>query len=651
MKRYGLTLAYLIGMHLAGLFALSLFRGVQFLSLHGMMQPGGDAPAAMAFVKGIWFDNVMLCYVMLLPLTLLLSFSIFNCHTKALRRMTSIWTCILMTVLMGLSAANIPYFAYFFKNLDASIFGWFGYVGTTAGMLFGEASYWIYILLFAVMVALFCWGMRKWRKTIDKKIGAIRRSKGKRWWPLRLVMTVAMIALCIFGIRGRVGYNPIKVSQAYYCDDPFLNQLGISPAYNLVTSVLDGMRKENAELQLMPYPEAIAYTRHEYGLDGIAADSTALLLRHVASDTVSQKPNVIIILMESMSASLMQTFGQKECLTPTLDSLYQHSLAFSNFYSAGIHTNHGITATLYSYPALMMRNLMKGTVTPHRRGIPTVLKDNGYHNMFFMTHESQYDNMNAFFRTNGYDDIYSQETYPKEERVNSFGVPDKYLFDFALPVINKAAANEKPFMATLLTISNHPPYIVPEWMKTRSNKPETQIVEYADWCIGNFLNQAKRQPWYDNTMFVILADHGKLVGEMDAELPQSYNHIPCIIFGPGVSPEQYDGLAMQVDVMPTLLGLMGMSYDYDGFGIDLLRQRRQRVFYTSDTHIVARNSSAAVVYNAQMQKPFCYNVAQDGMLRLASAATAAHDSLQRYAFAMEQTAEYLQRHQQEPARH
>jgi membrane-anchored protein YejM (alkaline phosphatase superfamily) len=152
-------------------------------------------------------------------------------------------------------------------------------------------------------------------------------------------------------------------------------------------------------------------------------------------------------------------------------------------------------------------------------------------------------------------------------------------------------------------------------------------------------------------MFVILADHGKLVGEMDAELPQSYNHIPCIIFGPGVSPEQYDGLAMQVDVMPTLLGLMGMSYDYDGFGIDLLRQRRQRVFYTSDTHIVARDSSAAVVYNAQMQKPFCYNVTQDGMLRLASAATAAHDSLQRYAFAMEQTAEYLQRHQQEPARH
>ncbi len=648
MKRFSLILAYLIGIHLAGLCALSLFRGMQFVALHGMMSVESDAPAAIAFVKGLWFDNVMLCYIMVLPLALLLIAATLGCHSKALRRFASIWACIFMTVLMGVSAANIPYFAYFFKNLDASIFGWFGYMGTTAGMLFGEMSYWAYFILFIVMVTLFWWVVRKWRKTIDKKIDAVKTNGDRRWWPLRLVVAAAMIALCIFGIRGRVGYNPIKVSQAYYCDDPFLNQLGISPSYNLVTSVLDGMRKENAELHLMPYPDAIAYTRHELGLNENATDSTALLLRHVAADTASSKPNVVIILMESMSASLMQAFGQKERLTPTLDSLFKCSLAFSNFYSAGIHTNHGITATLYSYPALMMRNLMKGTVTPHRKGIPTVLKEHGYHNMFFMTHESQYDNMNAFLRTNGYDDIYSQETYPKEERVNSFGVPDKYLFDFALPVINQAAGSAEPFMATLLTISNHPPYVVPEWMKTTSSKPETQIVEYADWCIGQFLAQARQQSWYDNTLFVILADHGKLVGEMDAELPQSYNHIPCIIFGPKATPQVYDGLAMQVDVMPTLLGLMDMSYDYDGFGVDLLRQHRKRVFYTSDTHIVARDNSAAVVYHPQLQKTFCYDVTGNGLLKLTSTSTAEHDSLRRYAFAMEQTAEYLQRHAQTP---
>lgn len=110
-------------------------------------------------------------------------------------------------------------------------------------------------------------------------------------------------------------------------------------------------------------------------------------------------------MMESMSAKFMKHFGQSETLTPFLDSLYTRSISFRNFYSAGIHTNHGLYATLYSFPAMMKRNLMKGSVIPRYSGLPTVLKENGYYNLFFMTHEGQYDNMNAFFRTNGYDEV------------------------------------------------------------------------------------------------------------------------------------------------------------------------------------------------------------------------------------------------------
>lgn len=219
----------------------------------------------------------------------------------------------------------------------------------------------------------------------------------------------------------------------------------------------------------------------------------------------------------------------------------------------------------------MFRNLMKGTVTPHRKGLPTVLKQLGYDNMFFMTHEAQYDNMKAFFLTNGYKEIFSQESYPKDSVVNSFGVSDHFEFDFALQQLNNKAKRKQPFMATILTISNHPPYVVPEWFKARTKDPETQIVEYADWAIGDFLRKARKRPWYKNTIFVIQADHGKMVGKSDVELPESYNHIPLIMFGPGIKPMKYDGLGMQVDVMPTLLGLMGVSYNYDGFGVDCSR--------------------------------------------------------------------------------
>ena len=636
------VLAYLLGAHVLALVLTSLFRVVQWFVLHGMMGNGTAASVVPAFIRGIWFDNVIGCYILIVPLTVLLLAASFGYCAGWLRRVAGWWLGIFYTLVLAVSAANIPYFAYFFKNIDASIFGWFGYAGTTAGMLVGETSYWAYFALFIIAVVLLITALVWLRKRADRKVKTEPKAMGWGSVPVRLVISAALIGLCVFGIRGRTGYNPIKISQAYYCDDPFLNQLGISPSFNLITSMLDGMRKENAELHLMPNQEAIAFVRHEMGLTG-AADSTALLRRQVVADTVTAHPNVVFILMESMSASLMQTFGQKARLTPTLDSLYQHSLAFTRFYSAGIHTNHGITATLYSFPALMMRNLMKGTVTPHRSGIATVLHEEGYHNLFFMTHESQYDNMNAFLRTNGYDEVYAQEDYPAEEVVNSFGVPDRFLFSYALPVINRTAATGKPFMATLLTISNHPPYVIPPSMPTVTKEPETQIVEYADRCIGEFLAQAKQQPWYDNTIFVILADHGKLVGEMDSELPQSYNHIPCIMFGPGIPEKRYDGLATQIDVMPTLLGCMGISYENEGFGTDLLRHPRQRVFYTSDTQLVARDTIACVIHNPQMQRDFYYEVGDNGLLH-PTAQTARHDSLRRYVFAMIQTAEYMQRH-------
>jgi phosphoglycerol transferase MdoB-like AlkP superfamily enzyme len=373
------------------------------------------------------------------------------------------------------------------------------------------------------------------------------------------------------------------------------------------------------------------------GITGIA-DSTRILFRQMRNTEeetglTTAKPNIVIILMESMSSALLG-----KGYTPVLDSLKTQSLYFSNFYSAGIHTNHGMTATLYSFPALMKRNLMKGTVTPKRDGLPTVLKQNGWHNLFFMTHEAQYDNMNAFFRTNGYDEIYAQEDYPREEIVNSFGVSDHFLFDFALEKLNKI--QDIPFMATLLTISNHPPYIIPDWFKPTSKDPETQIVEYADWCIGDFLHKAQREPWYANTVFVVLADHGKLVGTADSELPQSYNHIPLMIFGAGIQPQEYTQLGMQVDVMPTLLNIIGLDYDYNGFGTDLLHQPRQMVFYSADNQIVARDSARCFLYHPQMKKSFCYDIGDDGRL-IQTNDEQPFGALRRYVFAMEQTAEYL----------
>lgn len=646
MRRYIHTVIFLLTIHVMALLLTTIFRGIEFYSLHDMLSPdsyGQPLLWAQAFLRGIWFDNVVACYLMILPLAVVLLPAYIGFYHSGLRCFATIFLSVLYCIVFAVSAGNIPYFQYFFKNIDATIFGWFGYAGTTAGMVFGETSYWLYICLFFLFCLLFILFCRFIRRRTDKKIThTIADKKGGLVICAKLLITLCLIGLCVFGIRGRTGYNPIKVSEAYYCKDPFLNQLGISPTFNLLTSWLDTRRKENRELRLMPYNQAISETRKWFGLT-VPVDSTCVLRRDlVTEDTSATRKNVVIILIESMSAHLMHTFGQKKTQTPVLDSLYQQSIAFSHFYSAGIHTNHGLTATLCSFPAMMFRNLMKGTITPHRAGIPSVLKAKGYRNLFFMTHEAQYDNMNAFLLTNGYDDVYAEEDYPPSERVNAFGVSDHFLFEFALPKINTVAKENKPFMATLLTISNHPPYVIPSWFKAKSKEPEDQIVEYTDWCIGDFLEKAKKQRWYDNTVFVVLADHGKLVGKSDSELPQSYNHIPLMIFGKDITPYLYNGLGTQVDVMPTLLGLLGIGCTYDGFGVNLLQRERDMVFYTSDRHLVARDSSACFIYEPATEKSSYYQVLPDGSLQ--SAQQSVHyDRLRNYVFSMIQTAEYMER--------
>lgn len=685
-------LGYLLTIHLSALLLFGLFRWALLCAVP--YEFTADVTTGMkltAFVKGLWFDNVICCYVTALPLLVLWVASMLGLSTRRLLRVCSWWLGVMYSICFIIAGANIPYFQYFFQNLNSGIFQWFEFLGTTLGMLFGEKSYWL--VIGAIILLLVVWWLwlllveQLWWRRISR--GANRPDKmGVRVifrsdsFGCALLVGAVVGGLCFLGIRGRLGYNPIKVSQAYFCQDPFLNQLGVNPVFNLLTSYLDDQRKENRRLSLMDDVEAISEVQRLLGREGVGEMPIAQVVALPSNgdewngETLDNQgygiggeelsavrdssgiaphfsfgthPNVVIILMESMSASLMNSLDRHAIagadapsITSFLDSLYTESWSFSNMYSAGNHTNHGMYATLYSWPAIMFRNLMKGTVIPHYDGLPTELHKLGYRNYFFMTHESQYDNMNAFFRTNGFDEIYAQENYPADKVVNSFGVQDDFLYSFAIPKLAAQAATGQPFMSVLLSISNHPPYVIPSYFKPRSKLPEEQIVEYADWSIRQFFDAARHEPWYDNTVFVLLGDHGKLMESPESELPQSYNHIPLMIYGRGIEPRQDAQWALQEDVAPTLLGMLRHEYVQNDYGMDLQRQHRDCVFYTGDKFVAARDSSHLYLYNPNEQLELCYRVIGTNKVE---ATTFDEDDrfsyLKRYVFSMIQSAEAL----------
>lgn len=642
--------AYLLAIHTIALIVFGLLRLALFLAVpYTFTDDITTGTILTAFLKGLWFDNVISCYVMALPLIVIWFASLAGWSSRRLLSGVMWWFAVLYSICFIVAGANIPYFCYFFQTINNSIFQWFEFIGTTLGMLFQEKSYWFFILLLAIIIAGWILLLKKLTKLFAKWIFGDSQSAGPiyniKGIGTNLLVGAVLVAACFFGIRGRVGYNPIKVSQAYFCNDPFLNQLGVNPVFNLLTSYLDSQRSENKRLTLMDDSEAISSAQQLLGRTGIEGISP--IAQQIApSDTAifsGQKPNVVIILMESMSASLMTSLDRpksKPQLTPFLDSLYQASWSMSNMYSAGNHTNHGMYATLYSWPAIMFRNLMKGTVIPQYSGLPTVLHDNGYRTFFFMTHESQYDNMNAFFRTNGFDEIYAQENYPAEKVVNSFGVQDDFLYSYAVPKLT--GVKDQPFFAVLLSISNHPPYVIPSYFHPRSKDVEDQIVEYADWSLRQFFAQAKKQPWYDNTIFVLLGDHGKMMDTPESELPQSYNHIPLIINGPGIKPHIDSQWALQEDVAPTLLGMLGLVYTQNNFGLDLNRQHRDCVFYTGDKIVAARDADLLYLYSPSDRQEVCYKV--EGPNKVSAAKFDQNPRfkvLKQQVFTMLQTAEVL----------
>lgn len=652
MKRYFYILTYLAGIQLLGLFFLFCFRFILYLQgMHYIDDPDADVwLRSTAFVRGVWFDNVVLCYVMLLPLTGVSIAALLGYFGSCLYRVVHIWFIVSYAVLFCISAADLPYFAYFFKHLNSSIFNWVEYGSTTFGMMFTERSYYFPMLLFAGFLVIYIVLARLWLNRFRNRLEKLAGST--LGWPDRAVVllcSIVMIGGCLFGIRGRMGYNPIRVSAAFYCHNPFLNQLGINPAFNLLRSSIDSGKKENRDIELMDERLAVDYVWQSLGIADTLRESVSLV-RPVRAEESPSRKNVVLILMESMSADLLGCYGSTEGVTPFLDSLSRVSIRFDQIYSAGIHTNHGIIATLYSYPALMKRNLMKGAVIRHYSGLPTILRQNGYETLFFMTHESQYDNMNGFLRTNGFNQIYAEENYPSDRVVNSFGVADDFLFEYALPVIRKNA-EQGPFFATLLTISNHPPYVVPEWFQSHHTETDRQIVEYADWSLKQFFLQASRESWYENTLFVLVGDHGKLVGDVACEMPQCYNHVPLLIHDPQAdSARIIDRLGGQIDIMPTVLGLLNLDYANEGFGIDLLKVARNCIFFTADDAIGCMSKDLFYIYKPADQQELLYRMDRGKVGSRLSTDTTDIGFLRTYAFSMLQTAQRLSREEQKPVR-
>ncbi len=295
--------------------------------------------------------------------------------------------------------------------------------------------------------------------------------------------------------------------------------------------------------------------------------------RHIDNPGQEQRLNIILITVESLSARYLGVFGHRKHYTPNLDKLSRESMFFTNFYATGTRTTRGLEAITLSIPPTPGRSIVKRLGHESNMwSLGNVLKEKGYDVRFLYGGRGYFDNMSAFFSGNGYQ-VIDQSSISDEEMTftNAWGMSDEDLYRQAIKSADASWAAGKPFLQQIMTTSNHRPYTYPDnRVDIPSGSGRGGAVKYTDWAIGNFLTRARKKPWFKDTLFVIVADHcASSAGKVD--LPVKKYHIPLFIYAPEhIRPVKIDKLSSQIDLAPTILGLLNMDYESAFFGRNIL---------------------------------------------------------------------------------
>jgi phosphoglycerol transferase MdoB-like AlkP superfamily enzyme len=390
-----------------------------------------------------------------------------------------------------------------------------------------------------------------------------------------------MLFLCA---RGTIGHRPINPAFVYFSTDPLINSLTLNSIYSVAHALKQFGNEKNASKLYgkMDTDKIINLVRQETGLATNAflnKDKPSMAIR---TPTYQGKPkNLVIILEESLGAQFVSSLGGLP-LTPEIDKLNNEGWAFKKLYATGTRSVRGIEAVITGFTPTPARSVVK--LDKSQRGfftIASLLKDNNYITQFIYGGESHFDNMKSFFLGNGFTDIVDFEDIKNPEFIASWGASDGDLFNQANSEITKLHEADKPFFSFIFTSSNHDPFEIPEGAVTPIEYTPEQLtqydakelmrhkaIQYADYALGEFIDKAKKQPYWKDTVFLVVADHDARTGGKSLVPIQSF-HIPAVILNSGHGPTSDERVVSQIDLAPTLLSLMGVTNDSPMLGHDL----------------------------------------------------------------------------------
>lgn len=541
------------------LFLIVLYGGLRIalLAYAGTAQvPLADWPKVLA--KGAWFD-LAVASVLLAPVVIYQALMPNRWRTARWHDVLSaVWLCASVALLLFGAVSEFTFWIEFSNRLNFIALDYLIYTSEVIGNIRESYPVGTILTVIGLVAVLISWALLQWVRRVPASPLSLRQRGAILVTGIALPATLLTVA---------------SVDQMEGSKNAFADELSGNGLFTLAAAArrneLDYMkfyrtlpaetvRKTLAELGIERQPtlemRRLSYTNDHAG---------------TSSPYFTRKPkHLVLVSIESLSASFVGSYGDDKNLTPNLDALARDGLRFAQVYATGTRTVRGLEALSLGTPPVPGQAIVRRPGNAHLTTLGEVLEHQGFDTYFFYGGYGYFDNMNAYFSANDYR-VIDRTDIPSDRIVfeNVWGVADEVLFDTVITELDRRAGTSKPFFAHVMTTSNHRPYTYPEGrIDIPSPGGRRGAVKYTDYAIGKFIRDAQTRPWFKDTLFVFVADHCASVAGK-TRLPVKHYHIPLVMYSPGnLKAGVYSPMISQIDIVPSLIEALGQRGDELFFG-------------------------------------------------------------------------------------
>ena len=538
-----------------------------------------------AFFNGLRFD---LRVVVIVGAPLMLT--VLSARLMAMRTLQCLWLTLATVLLCLLGTVELSFYREFHQRLNTLVFQ---YLQEDPATVLSMLWYGFPVVRLLLGMALVSWLMYRGFRWLDRRTrlpatAANRRHSRLGALAARISVLLLLLVSSTVLARGTPRQGPpLRWGDAFTTDSTFANQLGLTPALTLYSAAKAQFsdHRNNAWLGLMDDDQATGITRslllteHDRLIDAELAPVRRV--SEPAVDSVLPVRNVVVVLMESFAGYYTGALGSPLGITPEFDRLSREGLLFTRYFSNGTHTHQGMFATMACFPNLPgFEYLMQEPEGGHAfSGLPQLLSQRGFDDLYVYNGDFAWDNQKGFFGKQGMRHFIGRNDYVNPVFSDpTWGVSDQDMFDRAVTELN-ALDHTRPFYALLQTLSNHTPYALPDPLPVDAvsgqgvNDEHLTAMRYSDWALGRFFDQVRNEPWYKDTLFVVIGDHGFGTPRQLTDLDLLRFNVPMLLIAPGITErfgQRNDIVGTQVDVVPTIMGRLGGAVQQQCWGRDLL---------------------------------------------------------------------------------